>query len=78
MKIKVTILITHLHHHQYGTQDAPRAKERNIKILALLIGNIEKKIIDTTSVTNIRSNIPKEKKEALKEIRFWNDQPVHL
>ena len=55
-----------------------RAKETNINSLELFIENIEKDIFDTTAVINLPTNISKEEKEALKEIRWWNNQTVHV
>ena len=55
-----------------------RAKETNIKSLELFIENIEKDIFDTAAVRNVRPNILKEEKEALKEIRSWNNQTVRV
>ena len=46
-----------------------RAKETNIKSLELFIENIEKDIFGTAAVRNVRPNLSKEEKEALKEIR---------
>ena len=80
MKVTITILTTHFHHHQYNTLDTRlyRAKETNIKSLELFIENIEKDIFDTAAVRNVRPNISKEEKEALKEIRSWNNQTVRV
>ena len=47
VKVKVTILTTHFHYHQYDT------KETNIKDLELFIENIEKYIFDTAAVKNV-------------------------
>ena len=55
-----------------------RAKETNINSLELFIENIEKDIFDTAAVRNVRPNISKEEKEALKEIRSWNNQTVRV
>ena len=55
-----------------------RAKETNIKSLELFIENIEKDIFDTTAVRNVRPNISKGEKEALKEIKSWNNQTVRV
>ena len=46
-----------------------RAKETNIKSLRLFIEKIENDIFDTAALRNVRPNILKEEKEALKEIR---------
>ena len=53
-----------------------RAKETNIKSLELFIEKIEKDIFDTAAVRNVRPNISKEEKEALKEITSWINQTV--
>ena len=45
-----------------------RAKETNIKSLELFIENREKDIFDTAAVRNVRPNISKEEKEALKKL----------
>ena len=45
-----------------------RAKEINIKSLELFIENREKDIFDTAAVRNVRPNISKEEKEALKKL----------
>ena len=45
-----------------------------MKSLELFIEKIEKDIFDTAAVGNVRLNISKEEKEALKEIRSWNNQ----
>ena len=42
--------------------------------MELFIENKEKYIFDTAAVRNVRPNILKEEKEALKEIRSWNNQ----
>ena len=55
-----------------------RAKETNIKSLELFIEKIEKDIFDTAAVRNVLPNISKEEKEALKEIRSWNNQTVRV
>ena len=44
--------------------------------MELFIENKEKYIFDTAAVRNVRPNILKEEKEALKEIRSWNNQTV--
>ena len=49
-----------------------RPKETNIKSLELFIENIETDVFKTAAVTNVRPNISKGEKEALKEIRSWN------
>ena len=46
--------------------------------MELFIENIEKDIFDTAAVRNVRPNILKEEKEALKEIRSWNNQTVRV
>ena len=46
--------------------------------MELFIKNIEKDIFDTAAVKNVRPNISKEQKEALKEIRSWNNQTVRV
>ena len=55
-----------------------RAKETNINSLELFIENIEKDIFDAATVRNFRPNISEEEKEALKEIRWWNNQTVQF
>ena len=55
-----------------------RAKETNIKSLELFIENIEKDIFDTAAVRNVRPNISKGEKEALKEMKSWNNQTVRV
>ena len=55
-----------------------RAKETNIRSLVLFTENLEKDIFDTATVRNVRPNISKEEKEALKEIRSWNNQTVRV
>ena len=55
-----------------------RAKKTNIKSLKLFIENIEKDIFETVAVRNVRPNISKEEKQAIKEIRFWNNQTVRV
>ena len=46
--------------------------------MELFIENKEKYIFDTAAVRNVRPNILKEEKEALKEIRSWNNQTVRV
>ena len=46
--------------------------------MELFIENIEKDIFDTVAVRNIRPNILKGEKEALKEIKSWNNQIVRV
>ena len=55
-----------------------RPKETNIKSLELFIENIETDVFKTAAVRNFRPNISKEEKEALKEIRSWNNQTVRV
>ena len=55
-----------------------RAKETNIISLELFIENIEKDIFDAAAKRNFRPNISEEDKEALKEIRWWNNQTVQV
>ena len=55
-----------------------RAKETNINSLELFIENIEKDIFDAVAVRSFRPNISEEEKEALKEIRWWNNQTVQV
>ena len=55
-----------------------RAKETNIISLELFIKNIEKDIFDAAAKRNFRLNISEEDKEALKEIRWWNNQTVQV
>ena len=49
-----------------------------MKSLELFIEKIEKDIFDTAEVENVRLNISKEEKEALKEIRSWKNQIVRV
>ena len=49
-----------------------------MKSLELFIEKIEKDIFDTAEVGNVRLNISKEEKEALKEIRSWKNQIVRV
>ena len=44
--------------------------------MELFIENIEKYIFDTVAVRNVRLNISKEEKEALKEITSWKNETV--
>ena len=46
--------------------------------MELFIENIEKDTFDTAAVKNVRPNISKEEKEALKEIRLRNNQIVRV
>ena len=46
--------------------------------MELFIEAIGKDIFDTAAVNNVRPNISKEKKDALKEIRSWNNQTVRV
>ena len=46
--------------------------------MELFIENIEKDIFDTVAVRNVRPNISKGEKKALKEIKSWNNQTVHI
>ena len=46
--------------------------------MELFIKNIEKDIFDTAAEKNVQANISKEEKEALKEIRQWNNQTVRV
>ena len=55
-----------------------RAKETNINSLELFIENIEKDIFDAAAKRNFRPNISEEDKEALEEIRWWNNQTVQV
>ena len=55
-----------------------RAKETNIKSLELFIESIEKDTFDTAAVRNVRPNLSKEEKEALKEVRSCNNQTVRV
>ena len=49
-----------------------------MKSLELFIEKIEKDIFDTAEVGNVRLNISKEEKEALKEIRSWKNRIVRV
>ena len=44
----------------------------------LFIENIEKDIFDTAAARNVQPNISKVEKEALKEIKSWNNQTVRV
>ena len=46
--------------------------------MELFIENIEKDTFDTAGVKNVRPNISKEEKEALKEISLRNNQIVRV
>ena len=55
-----------------------RAKGTNINSLELFIENIKKDIFDAAAKRNFRPNISEEDKEALEEIRWWNNQTVQV
>ena len=80
MKVTITILTTHFPHHQYGTQDTRlyiELKKQTSTVWSYLL-KTEKDIFDAATVRNFRPNISEEEKEALKEIRWWNNQTVQV